>query len=119
LVRLQRPLPVRAGSRSVLVLRQALLHLLVQLPLLVPLQRQLNQQRCVFFSCLYFCCVATSTIFFLDVHFIFKQAEARKQLFDAVQKGNEELIKTCIANGAGTRGRQYGGVRGAAFVLFM
>jgi hypothetical protein len=40
-------------------------------------------------------------------------------LFDAVKKGNEELIKTCIANGAGTRGRQYGGVRGAAFVLFM
>ena len=50
---------------------------------------------------------------------IFKQAEATRLLFVAVQKGNQELIKTCIANGADTRGRQYGGVRKAAFVLFM
>jgi len=58
------------------------------------------------------------SLFGVDWRVIFKQAEATRQLFDAVQKGNQELIKTCIANGAGTRGRQYG-VREAAFVLFM
>ena len=43
--------------------------------------------------------------------------EATAELFDALKKGNEELIKTCIANGADTsRGQK---VREAAFVLFM
>ena len=44
--------------------------------------------------------------------------EATAELFDALKKGNEELIKTCIANGADTRRRSYV-VREAAFVLFM
>ena len=51
---------------------------------------------------------------------IFKQAEATRLLFVAVQKGNQELIKTCIANGADTcpwLGSWM--VREAAFVLFM
>ena len=48
---------------------------------------------------------------------IFKQAEATRLLLVAVRKGNQELIKTCIANGADTsRGQK---VREAAFVLFM
>jgi hypothetical protein len=44
--------------------------------------------------------------------------EATAELFDALKKGNEELIKTCIANGADTRRRSYV-VREAAPVLFM
>jgi len=60
------------------------------------------------------------SLFGVDWRVIFKQAEATRQLFDAVQKGNQELIKTCIANGADTcpwLGSWM--VREAAFVLFM
>jgi len=59
------------------------------------------------------------SLFGVDWRVIFKQAEATRQLFDAVKKGNQDLIKTCIANGADTSRRQNGGVRKAAFVLFM
>ena len=38
-----------------------------------------------------------------DWRVIFNQEEATTELYDAVQKGNEELIKTCIANGANTQ----------------
>ena len=58
------------------------------------------------------------SLFGVDWRVIFKQAEATELLYDAVQKGNQELIKTCIANGADTSRRQYGGGKRSCTCFF-